>query len=175
MVSSPAQLVASDLALTVDGLPVPSAIILPAATDSSRRLWTVTWEGAYPTGTHQALLTFPGGATRRVSFVTSSVARVALRQVFAFPTPFAQAPVTFNFTIDSDGPSEVLIKVYSVSGSLVYTREERGLNPGYHQLVWDGRDTRGAELANGAYTFQVIATDDRGLKSTEQGRLARVR
>jgi hypothetical protein len=175
VISSPAQLSAGDITLIVDGLAVPEAVIVPAATDSSRRVWTVTWEGAYPTGTHTAAVSFPGGATRSVTFNTSSEARVAIKQVFAFPSPFKQAPVTFNFTLDSDGPTDVLIKVYSVAGSLVYLREERGLNPGYHQLVWDGNDSRGDELANGAYTFQVIATDDRGLKSTERGRLARVR
>ena len=41
--------------------------------------------------------------------------------------------------------------------------------------VWDGRDSKGDELANGAYTYQVIATDDRGMKSIERGRLAKVR
>jgi hypothetical protein len=175
VVSSPAQLQAADLALTVDGLPVPEAVIVPASTDSSRRLWTVTWDGAYPTGAHQAVLTFPGGTTRGVSFTTSSEPRVALKQVFTYPNPYAQAPVTFNFTLDSDARADVLVKVYSVRGSLVYQRVERGLNPGYHQLVWDGRDTAGDELANGAYTYQVIATDDRGLTSVERGRLARLR
>lgn len=175
VISSPAQLLAQDIALTVDGQPVADAVIVPAATDSSRRLWTVTWDGAYPTGTHQATLTFPGGTTRGVSFVTSSEPRVALKQVFTYPNPYAQAPVTFNFTLDSDAQADVLVKVYSVRGSLVYQRIERGLNPGYHQLVWDGRDAAGDELANGAYTYQVIATDDRGLKSIERGRLARLR
>jgi hypothetical protein len=175
VISSPAQLAAGDIELLVDGLPVPDAVIVPATTDSSRRLWTVTWEGTYPTGTHVAELGFPGGGSRAVSFTTSSVAHVALKQVFAFPSPFRQAPVTFNFTLDSDARTDVLVKVYSVAGSLVYQREERGLNPGYHQLVWDGRDTRGDELSNGAYTFQVIATDDRGMKTTEKGILARVR
>ena len=100
---------------------------------------------------------------------------MALKQVFTYPNPYAQAPVTFNFTLDSDAQADVLVKVYSVRGSLVYQRIERGLNPGYHQLVWDGRDAAGDELANGAYTYQVIATDDRGLTSIERGRLARLR
>lgn len=175
VISSPAQLLAADITLSVDGLAVPEAVIVPASTDSSRRLWTVTWDGAYPTGNHQAALTFPGGAMRGVAFSTSSEPRVALKQVFVYPSPYVQAPVTFNFTLDSDGPADVLVKVYSVRGSLVYQRVERSLNPGYHQLVWDGLDTGGDELANGAYTYQVIATDDRGLTSVERGRLARVR
>jgi len=170
-----AQLLPEDMVLSVDGLPVPEAVIVPAATDSSRRLWTVTWTGEYDTGSHSAVITFPGGTTRGVSFSTSSEARVALKQVFVYPSPYVQAPVTFNFTLDSDSRADVMVKVYSVRGSLVYQRVERSLNPGYHQLVWDGLDTGGDELANGAYTYQVIATDDRGLTSTERGRLARVR
>ncbi len=175
VISSPAQLLPEDIALTVDGVPIPEAIIVPASTDSSRRLWTVTWDGAYSTGSHQAVLTFLGGATRAVAFSTSSEPRVALKQVFVYPSPYVKAPVTFNFTLDSDGPADVMVKVYSVRGSLVYQRIERSLNPGYHQLLWDGLDTSGDELANGAYTYQVIATDDRGLTSVERGRLARVR
>jgi hypothetical protein len=175
VVSSPAQLVAEDLSLLVDGEAVSAAIVAPAASDSSRRLWTVTWEGAYPTGSHRADVVIASGATRGVTFTTSTDARVALKQVFAFPTPFNRGPVYFNFTLDSDGPVDVLIKVFTVSGALVHQQEERGLNPGYHQLAWNGNDQRGDQLANGAYLYQVIAASDRGLHTVVRGRLARVR
>jgi len=175
VVSSPGQLTAANLGLTIDGLVPPDLVIAPAATDSSRRLWTLSWTGAYDTGTHEALVTFPGGIARRVTFLTSSEPRVALRSVFAFPTPFAGPPVTINFTLDADQPATVALKVYSVSGSLVYQRVETAVSPGYHQWAWDGRDEKADEIANGTYLYQVIAQDDRGLKSIERGKMARVR
>jgi hypothetical protein len=175
VISSPGQLTAGDIALTVDGLVPPDLVIAPAPTDSSRRLWTVSWTGNYETGEHDATITFAGGAVRHVTFLTSTEPRVALRRVFAFPTPFAGPPVTINFTLDADQPSTVAFKVYSVSGSLVYQRVEEGVSPGYHQWQWDGRDDKADEIANGTYLYQVIAQDARGLKSIERGRLARLR
>ncbi|MEP7028608.1 MAG: C25 family cysteine peptidase, partial [Candidatus Eisenbacteria bacterium] len=175
VVNSPAQLQAADFDLTVDGTPPAGFAATVAPTDSSRRLWVLSWPGSYETGSHDAVLVLPGGATRRVSFLTSNEPRVALRRVFAFPTPFAAPPVTINFTLDTDRPTTVAVKVYTVSGSLVYQRVEPGVSPGYHQWIWDGTDTYGAALANGAYLYQVVAEDDRGLKAVERGRLARLR
>ena len=175
VISSPAQLSAADFGFTVDGLIPAGLVVTPAPTDSSRRLWTLNWVGAYDTGSHDAVVTFPGGATRRVSFLTSKEPRVALRKVYAFPTPFAAPPVTINFTLDSDQPTTVAFKVYSVSGSLVYQRVEPGVSPGYHQWIWDGRDSKSDDIGNGTYLYQVVAQDDRGLKAVERGKLARLR
>ena len=175
VVYSPAQLTAADFALTVDGQIPAGLVITPAASDSSRRLWTLSWPGTYDTGPHAAEVTFTGGAKRRITFQTSSEARVALHKVFAFPSPFAAPPVTINFTLDSDRPSTVAFKVYSVSGSLVYQRVEPTVAPGYHQWIWDGNDSKGGSVSNGTYLYQVIAVDDRGLKSVERGKLARLR
>jgi hypothetical protein len=175
VISSPGQLTAADIGLTVDGIVPADLVITPAPSDSSRRLWTLNWTGSYDTGEHDAQVTFPGGITRHVTFLTSSEPRVALRKVYAFPTPFAAPPVTINFTLDADQPTTVAFKVYSVSGALVYQRVEPGVTPGYHQWIWDGRDDRADDLANGTYLYQVIAQDARGLKSIERGKLARLR
>jgi hypothetical protein len=175
VVSSPARLNETDFAFTVDGGIPAGFAATPAPTDSSRRLWVLSWPGTYDTGSHDAVLNLPGGAVRRVSFLTSNEPRVALSRVFAFPSPFAAPPVTINFTLDSDRPSTVAVKVYSVSGSLVYQRVEPAVSPGYHQWIWDGTDNYGAALANGTYLFNVVAEDDRGLKAVERGKLARLR
>ncbi|MGH7724827.1 MAG: C25 family cysteine peptidase [Candidatus Eiseniibacteriota bacterium] len=182
LISSPAQLAASDIAFNVDGLPVPGSVIEPAATDSSRRLWAVSWPGSYDTGSHEAAVSFPGGASRRMAFLTSIEPKVALRNVFAFPNPFTGAPlgagttgaVTFNFTLDSDRSISVLLKVYSVSGSLVY-QSVYPASPGYNQVAWDGNDSYGKPVANGAYLYKIVASNGEGLSSIEEGRIARVR
>ncbi len=175
VVNSPARLNAGDFDFTVDGIVPAGLIATPAPTDSSRRLWVLSWQGAYETGSHDAVLVLPGGGTRRVSFLTSNEPRVALRRVFAFPSPFAAPPVTINFTLDSDRPTTVAVKVYSVAGALVYQRVEPAVAPGYHQWIWDGNDNFGGALANGTYLYNVIAEDDRGLKAVERGKLARLR
>jgi len=175
VVNSPARLNETDFVFTVDGSLPAGFAAAPAPTDSSRRLWVLSWPGTYDTGSHDAVLTLPGGAVRRVSFLTSNEPRVALSKVFAFPSPFAAPPVTINFTLDSDRPSTVAVKVYSVSGSLVYQRVESAVSPGYHQWIWDGTDSYGAALANGTYLYNVVAEDDRGLRAVERGKLARLR
>jgi hypothetical protein len=175
VVSSPARLTAEDFTFTVDGVVPGGLVITPAPSDSSRRLWTLNWTGDYDTGSHDAVVTFPGGATRRISFLTSSEARVALRRVYAFPTPFAAPPVTINFTLDADQPTTVALKVYSVAGSLVYQRIEPGVSPGYHQWLWDARDDRADAIGNGTYLYTLVAEDGRGLKAVERGKLARLR
>jgi len=158
----------------VDGAVPAGLVVQPAPTDSSRRLWTLNWTGAYDTGAHDAVATFPGGAQRHVAFTTSKEPRVALQNVFAFPVPFAQPPLTFNFTLSADQPATVAVKVYTVSGSLVWQRVEPGVRPGYHQWIWDGRDGYADAVPNGTYLYQVIAADDRGLKSVERGKFARL-
>jgi len=174
VVNSPAELTAADFDFKVDGAVPAGLVITPAASDSSRRLWSLAWPGAYDTGAHDAVLTLPGGAQRHVAFVTSKEPRVALQNVFAFPVPFAQPPLTFNFTLSADQAATVELKVYTVSGSLVFQRVESSVNPGYHQWLWDGRDGYADAIPNGTYLYQLIATDDRGLKSVERGKFARL-
>jgi hypothetical protein len=174
-VTSPAQLAPEDFTLTLDGAPVLGATIAPASGDTTRRLWSVSWPATLTEGAHVASLGFPGGAVRSVSFSASDRERVELVRVFAFPSPFADPPVTFNFTLDSDQIVDVLVKVYTVAGNLVWQRMESGLSPGYHQLVWDGLDAQGDGLANGTYLYQVLATDARGLKAVGEGKLVRLR
>jgi hypothetical protein len=175
VVNSPAQLLPADFDFKVDGGVPAGLVATPAATDSSRRLWTLNWPGAYDTGAHDAVLTLPGGAERRVSFNTSKEPRVALSNVFAFPVPFAKPPLTFNFTLSADQPATVALKIYTVSGSLVYQRVEPGVGPGYHQWIWQGTDAYADAIPNGTYLYLLIASDDRGLKSIERGKFARLR
>jgi hypothetical protein len=175
LVNSPAELVAADFDFKVDGAVPAGLLVTPAATDSSRRLWALNWTGAYDTGSHDAVLALPGGAQRHVAFSTSKEPRVALQNVFAFPVPFAKPPLTFNFTLSADQAATVALKIYTVSGSLVYQRVEPGVGPGYHQWVWLGTDTYSDAIPNGTYLYQLIASDDRGLKSIERGKFARLR
>jgi len=74
----------------------------------------------------------------------------------------------------SGAPSDVLIRVYTLAGRLVFSRTERQLLPGYHQLAWDGRDAEGSTLANGIYAYKLVATNGTSSASHE-GRLVKLR
>ena len=52
-----------------------------------------------------------------------------------------------------------LLWVYTVSGRLVRILENAPGRAGYNQVVWDGRDSEGHLLANGAYLYTVTADD----------------
>jgi len=56
----------------------------------------------------------------------------------------------------------------------VYERTERALQPGHHELAWDGRDEEGDKLANGVYLYHMVAKGPSG-SASESGRLVKLR
>ncbi|MFC1547230.1 FlgD immunoglobulin-like domain containing protein [Candidatus Neomarinimicrobiota bacterium] len=70
----------------------------------------------------------------------------------AYPNPFN--PST---TIRYDLPhaSEVALIVYDLLGQEVARLVEGGLEPGYHQVQWDGKDARGSNVPSGIYIARL--------------------
>ena len=182
LVRSPRPLVpASDLTLTVSvtgtsdpGVPV--AFTAEPADDSGRE-WILSWDHApFAINPYTVRLEVNGGVEQLHTFrVTVGGNDLHLVNVFNFPNPFEEKRGTaFSFSIDAGGPVDVMIRVFTVGGRMIYERVESGLSPGYHQLAWDGRDAEGDLLANGVYLYRVIATN--GSKSqTYTGRLVKLR
>ncbi|MBD3224937.1 MAG: hypothetical protein GF313_09415, partial [Caldithrix sp.] len=82
-----------------------------------------------------------------------------------YPNPF-QDKTIFSFFIDNYEPIDDLdIKIYTASGRLIRKKmlildESIGIDhnirdPFYHELIWDGTDDEGVEVANGVY-FAII-------------------
>jgi flagellar basal-body rod modification protein FlgD len=59
-------------------------------------------------------------------------------------------------------PGMVRIGIYDASGQLVRTLDEGVKDTSRLKLVWDGKNQQGANLPDGAYTFQVSALDEKG-------------
>lgn len=53
--------------------------------------------------------------------------------------------------------AQVSLRVYDVAGSLVRTLVDRAQGPGWHSVVWDGRDDLGRTVASGIYFFGMEA------------------
>jgi flagellar hook assembly protein FlgD len=98
-----------------------------------------------------------------------------LRGVMAFPNPFDdQLGSTFSYYLTADGPTDVMLRLFTVSGRAIYQRVERGVSPGYHQWPWNGLDSDGDKLANGVYLFKMVASTS-GRSDTYDGRLVKLR
>jgi hypothetical protein len=177
LVRSPKPLTpATDLTLTVNGTATPFTF-QPSPGDASGREWILAWDHApYGVDLYTVVLGVNGGVPQEHTFrVTTGGNDLQLLNVFNFPNPFQEERGTaFSFFLAAGGPVDVMIRVFTVSGKLIYERVERGLAPGYHQLPWDGRDNEGDQIANGVYLYKVVATN--GTKSqTYLGRLVKLR
>jgi len=166
----------TQIKLDVDSL---VQVFTATALDTTRREWLLRWtHDPYPSGNHLVELTALDSLRHAHRFRV--VDRLAggdrmLRDVIAFPNPFDdQIGSAFSYYLLADGPADVLLRVFTVTGRLVYQRMERGLPPGYHQWPWNGLDADGDRLANGVYLYTMLATTGSRHDSFE-GRLVKLR
>ncbi|MCU0345788.1 MAG: type IX secretion system sortase PorU [Saprospiraceae bacterium] len=93
-------------------------------------------------------------------FVVASSEKVALEHVLNYPNPFT-TNTYFLFEHNQAGQElDVMVQIYSVSGRLIKTLEQRIISTGYRlgtgeAIQWDGRDDFGDPLAKGIYLYKV--------------------
>ena len=155
-VRSPARLQATDFVAKVDGTPVPFTATADPS-DTTGRTWSLNVPPvALAIGSHKAGLDVAlarGGATRLVDFDVVGPG-LEVKNVYAFPNPFRDA-TSINFFVGSDTTSDVLVRIFTVTGKLLWERFEKSVPPGSHSWVWDGRDASGSEVAYGTYLYRV--------------------
>ncbi len=176
LVLSPGLLDPDSLRLSVDGLPQPFTSAL-ARGDTTGRQYRLAWSHApYAKGAHNVQLEVSCGQVKEHPFRVDPT--FALRDVLAFPNPFDDGQGTcFSFTMTGQAASDVLVRVYTVSGRRVRDlRSEPGgpLQIGANQVCWDGLDEEGQKLANGVYFYKLVAHGPSGTSSYE-GRLVKLR
>ncbi len=105
--------------------------------------------------------------TGYTEFVVAEDASIALEKVLNYPNPFTDR-TCFQFDHNMPGQEiDILIHIYTISGRLVKTLEQRLLTDGAIRLdnciEWDGRDDYGDRLARGVYLYRVnVRTADTG-------------
>jgi flagellar basal-body rod modification protein FlgD len=70
-------------------------------------------------------------------------------------------PAGCDISLDRDA-AEVMVSVYDGTGGFIKSIESQNLVAGEHTLVWDGTDKNGNPVADGSYTFEVLAADTNG-------------
>jgi hypothetical protein len=166
----------TQLILEVDSL---SQAFAAVSLEATGREWLLTWtHNPYAAGTHRVELTALDSLKRAHHFRVLdglSAQNRLLRDVVAFPNPFdEQVGSTFSYYLIADGPTDVMLRLFTVSGRAIYQRVERGVAPGYHQWAWNGLDSEGDKLANGVYLFKMVASTS-GRSDTYDGRLVKLR
>ncbi|MDH5298761.1 MAG: flagellar hook assembly protein FlgD [Desulfobulbaceae bacterium] len=66
-----------------------------------------------------------------------------------------------EFTL-ADTADVCKVEIYDAAGHLVRTIDMGGSPAGTFDLSWDGKDRRGQAVADGAYSYKVVALDGRG-------------
>jgi hypothetical protein len=71
-----------------------------------------------------------------------------------YPNPF-NPTTTLRYNIAATG--KVTMKVYNILGQEVRTLVNAVKEPGYYEVMWDGRSDRGAEVSSGMYFYRMEA------------------
>ena len=53
--------------------------------------------------------------------------------------------------------SDVSLNIYNLKGQLVRKLVNKELAAGNHQMLWDGKDTRGSSVSSGIYFYRMEA------------------
>lgn len=79
-----------------------------------------------------------------------------------YPNPF-NARTTISFLLAGNEKTLVLttVKIYNILGQEVATLVDGMLKPGQYQILWDGRNLRGDEVASGVYFYCFQAGNQR--------------
>jgi len=72
------------------------------------------------------------------------------------PNPFNPA-TTIRYRIAEKGP--VTMSIFDTQGRLVSTLVQNSLEPGDHQVVWQGIDESGRQVPAGIYFVQMMTSD----------------
>ncbi len=99
--------------------------------------------------------------TDPISFVVSS--QNEIQYLGNYPNPF-EYETTFVYIL-TDEAIHLTLKIYTVSGKMIRSFEGYDMAlADYHEIVWDGKDDWGEEVANGVYFFHLKAEYSDGMR-----------
>ena len=111
------------------------------------------------------------GQSDKIDFRVGS--RLEIHFLGNHPNPF-QRETIFAYLL-TDAAKEVSLKIYTVAGKLIRSFNDFDMaSPDYHEVVWDGRDEWGEEVANGVYFFRIIVHGDQGDREVT-GKIAKIK
>jgi len=148
------------------GLKISESKILDG---SSENIKTILYFPEFKSGTNKLALVYDVGSdnidTVSYDFIVSE--ELFVKELYNFPNPMREE-TNFVFNLfGADAPRNFKIKIYTSAGRLI--REiNYPASIGYNQIVWDGRDSDGDEIANGTYLYKIVTEDDSKIETAIQ-------
>ena len=99
-------------------------------------------------------------ASKKIGFVVSKESGTII-DLATYPNPFAIGRSAIIRYILSRDVNDVTIKIYDVSGRLVWIRKTSGLNGLNDSIRWDARTENGNKVSAGIYICELKAGDDK--------------
>lgn len=71
-----------------------------------------------------------------------------------YPNPFN--PITvIRYSISSARPIHTSLKIYNILGQKLRTLVDEPKRAGNYEVIWDGKDDKGKEVASGIYFYRL--------------------
>lgn len=136
-------------ASSADGSDVPLSFTVAVADTYYVMVTNTTPSEAGPNARYKLTIGSPTGVLENVAGLPKEF---ALDQ--NYPNPFNPS-TTIKFALPKD--AMVILKVYDVLGREVRTLVNERVSAGFQQVVWDGRNEFGAQVASGMYIYHISA------------------
>jgi hypothetical protein len=96
-----------------------------------------------------------------------------VQRLYNYPNPFSNSTQFLLEHNQSCSSLDVQLQIYTVSGRLVKTIQEKAVTSGFtiRGIFWDGKDDFGDKLANGVYVYRLIYQNEEGKKAEETQKL----
>ena len=120
-----------------------------------------------------------GNAMEPLELLLKIAANFEIQMLGTYPNPFKrETSFAYVLTLPAD---KISIKIYTASGRMIrdldpvdMTQDPNPFSADYHEVVWDGTDEDGHDVANGVYFYRMTATS-RGKSEQITGKMARIR
>ena len=113
---------------------------------------------------------YNNSATAEIQFVVVGEDEIQLENVLNYPNPFTSYT---EFWFQHNRPAEpldVLVQVFTVSGKLVWSRNQQITTDGFlsREISWDGRDDFGDRIGKGVYVYKITVRSTFTNKTAEK-------
>ncbi len=101
---------------------------------------------------------YNNSSTAEIQFIVAGSGKLEITRVLNYPNPFVNYT---EFWFNHNRPDETLdvqVQVFTVTGKVVWTKNETVQPTGsylYREITWDGRDDFGDRIGKGVYVYKI--------------------